>query len=74
MGASEGSRAKYFDTCRRKRNNVDYDSAGIISTVEVEELIERPRPSVKMFWSGSGRAIRNSSTRVIEYLSTHGDD
>jgi hypothetical protein len=31
----------YFDTCRRKRNQVNYDQAGLTSDVEAKELVER---------------------------------
>jgi hypothetical protein len=33
----------YFDTCRRKRNQVDYDSANIATETEAEELIHKRR-------------------------------
>jgi len=29
----------YFDTCRRKRNQVDYDVAGLVSNTEASELV-----------------------------------
>jgi len=32
--------ARYFDLCRKKRNITDYDRAAVVSTREVEELIE----------------------------------
>ena len=31
----------YFDTCRRKRNQVDYDFALVASDTEVEELLTK---------------------------------
>lgn len=31
----------YFDLCRRKRNNIDYDSAEIVSQSEAKELLEK---------------------------------
>lgn len=33
--------ADYFDTCRRKRNNVDYDGADIVTETEADELLEK---------------------------------
>lgn len=33
--------ADYFDTCRRKRNHIDYDGADIITETEADELIEK---------------------------------
>lgn len=31
----------YFDTCRRKRNHIDYDGSQIVSRTETEELISK---------------------------------
>lgn len=31
----------YFDACRRKRNQVDYDVAGIVSEAEADELLRK---------------------------------
>lgn len=31
----------YFDLCRRKRNNIDYDSAEVVSESESEELLKK---------------------------------
>lgn len=39
MGSSMTALAAYFDTCRRKRNMVDYDMANVTTETEVEELI-----------------------------------
>ena len=39
MGAAEKTRARYFQTCRRKRNIVDYDSASGASETEAAELL-----------------------------------
>lgn len=33
--------ADYFDTCRRKRNNIDYDGAEIVTETEADELLEK---------------------------------
>lgn len=33
----------YFDLCRRKRNNIDYDSAEVVSETEATELLEKAR-------------------------------
>jgi hypothetical protein len=40
MGAEVSDAALYFDRCRRKRNDLSYDAAGIISETEAEELLE----------------------------------
>jgi hypothetical protein len=33
--------ADYFDTCRRKRNYIDYDGADIVTETEAGELVEK---------------------------------
>jgi uncharacterized protein (UPF0332 family) len=35
--------ADYFETCRRKRNKIDYDAAEIVSETEARELLEKAR-------------------------------
>ncbi|HAK94193.1 MAG TPA: hypothetical protein DCM87_04120 [Planctomycetes bacterium] len=39
LGASRTPDAEYLETCRRKRNIVEYDRVGIVSQSETEELI-----------------------------------
>ena len=39
MGNDQQDRADYFNACRTKRNDADYDASGEISDAEVEELI-----------------------------------
>ena len=41
MGSSISALAVYFDTCRRKRNQVDYDLAHAVTETETEELIQK---------------------------------
>jgi uncharacterized protein (UPF0332 family) len=41
MGASISKLAAYFDTCRRKRNQVDYDRANAATETEAEELLDK---------------------------------
>ena len=43
MGRSVSDLAAYFDTCRRKRNQVDYDLAHAVTETEMEELIENAK-------------------------------
>ncbi len=31
----------YFDACRRKRNNVDYDLADVVTDTELSEILEK---------------------------------
>lgn len=35
--------ADYFETCRRKRNNIDYDAAEVVTETEAQELSEKAR-------------------------------
>jgi uncharacterized protein (UPF0332 family) len=41
MGPKVSRQVAYFDTCRRKRNQVDYDFALVTSDTEVEELLSK---------------------------------
>jgi hypothetical protein len=40
MGPGVSNFVAYFDTCRRKRNLVDYDMANVASEMEAVELLE----------------------------------
>lgn len=40
--------ADYFDLCRRKRNNIDYDSAEVVSETEANEILEKAREFQKI--------------------------
>jgi hypothetical protein len=35
--------ADYFDLCRRKRNDIDYDAAGIVSDTDADELLSKAK-------------------------------
>lgn len=41
MGSSVVDLVRYFDTCRRKRNTVDYDQADLVSETEAQELLQK---------------------------------
>jgi hypothetical protein len=41
MGASVANLASYFNTCRRKRNMVDYSLANVVTQTELDELLEK---------------------------------
>jgi hypothetical protein len=41
MGRSVAVLARYFETCRRKRNMLDYDMANVATETEVRELLEK---------------------------------
>lgn len=38
----------YFETCRRRRNKIDYDGAEVVSGTEVTELLEKSREFQRM--------------------------
>ena len=41
LGPSVTNLASYFDTCRRKRNILDYDSAQVVTGTEANELVAK---------------------------------
>ena len=41
LGHAVSSLVAYFDTCRIKRNQVDYDLAGTVSQTEADELLQK---------------------------------
>ena len=41
LGRKCAKHADYFDTCRRKRNVLDYDAANVISDTEAKELVQK---------------------------------
>lgn len=41
MGGQFTLTSDYFDRCRKKRNNLQYDNANVTSTSEAEELLKR---------------------------------
>ena len=41
LGASVANLASYFDTCRRKRNILDYDNAQVVTETEAQELVQK---------------------------------
>jgi len=41
MGPPVSSLAAYFDTCRRKRNQVDYDRTNAATETEAEDLLQK---------------------------------
>ena len=40
--------ADYFETCRRKRNLIDYDATEVASETEADELVEKAREFQKI--------------------------
>ncbi len=43
MGQSIAPTASYLERCRRKRNEISYDAAGLVSDTEADELIAKVR-------------------------------
>lgn len=43
LGKPSHRMADYFETCRRKRNHLDYDAADIVTGTEAQELLEKAR-------------------------------
>ena len=41
MGSSISALVTYFDTCRRKRNQVDYDRVNAATDTEAQELLNK---------------------------------
>jgi hypothetical protein len=56
MGFPVDGLQEYFDTCRRKRSQLNYDVAGSVSRAEANELLEKAE-----FFCGEVEAwIRNN--------------
>jgi hypothetical protein len=43
LGKTGEPYADYFETCRRKRNLIDYDAAEVATETEADELLEKAR-------------------------------
>jgi hypothetical protein len=43
LGKTGERYADYFETCRRKRNLIDYDAAEVATETEADELLEKAR-------------------------------
>ena len=43
MGSGIANSSAYFDTCRRKRNLVEYDMANVATDTEADELLRQAR-------------------------------
>lgn len=41
LGIQAAPYADYFETCRRKRNLIDYDAAEVATETEADELLEK---------------------------------
>jgi hypothetical protein len=43
LGAAAGRYADYFDTCRRKRNVIDYTRSHVATDTEADEIIRKAK-------------------------------
>jgi uncharacterized protein (UPF0332 family) len=43
MGSAVNAMADYLDRCRRKRNEMTYDSEGVVSSADAEELLGKAK-------------------------------
>lgn len=43
LGKPSEPLADYFETCRRKRNKIDYDSSEVATDTEAQELLEKAK-------------------------------
>jgi uncharacterized protein (UPF0332 family) len=43
VGPSAAGLLAYFEACRRKRNQLDYDAANIVSDTEAAEILTKAR-------------------------------
>jgi|ERR1041384_1341986 uncharacterized protein (UPF0332 family) len=41
LGKAGEALADYFETCRRKRNHIDYDASEVVTETEAEEMLEK---------------------------------
>jgi hypothetical protein len=47
LGSSIAKLAAYFDSCRRKRNDLSYDTANVVTDTEVDELLKEVKQFVQ---------------------------
>lgn len=55
MGQQVEALAAYFDTCRRKRNKLEYDKAMVVSSTEADELLKKAHEFEKLVESWIGK-------------------
>lgn len=48
LGKPSEPLADYFETCRRKRNHIDYDASEVVTDTEAQELLEKARKFQEM--------------------------
>jgi hypothetical protein len=67
MGRSVVRLSTYFETCRRKRNMLDYDMANVATDTEVDELLEKAEEFRTPQRGGSTVCPRLSRQRRFEH-------
>jgi hypothetical protein len=50
--------ADYFETCRRKRNVIDYTRSHVATDSEANEIVKKARESMALWRPGSTRSSR----------------
>jgi len=48
LGKAGEALADYFETCRRKRNHIDYDASEVVTETEAEEILKKAREFQEM--------------------------
>ena len=48
LGPGSTNLADYFDTCRRKRNILDYDAAQVATETEADELLNKAQDFARL--------------------------
>lgn len=48
LGTGSAAFTAYFDTCRRKRNTVDYDRAHVATETEAKEVVRRAEDFLRL--------------------------
>lgn len=48
LGKRSESLADYFETCRRKRNHIDYDASEVATETEAQELPQKAKEFQRM--------------------------
>lgn len=56
MGADQRDRINYLDSCRRARNQADYDRIDVVSEAEIKELVAE---------------VESFRADAVEWLATH---
>ena len=62
MGSSVNAMADYLDRCRRKRNEMTYDSEGVVSSTDAKELLAK----AKEFKTRSRPGLRSITRDLYE--------